>query len=232
MYSYSMKHNESNGWNNTDGSNDNRSWNCGTEGETDDPDILALRRKLAQNAITVLLTSRGTPMFLAGDEFLNTQYGNNNAYCQDNEVSWLDWDFLVKNKRHFAYTKYMIQFRKDHDVVRKYAGNCSFGLPEIQILKPDGRTHVLCVVYAGRNRDNTTDDIVCLAVNVFWEEQDCFLPELPVGMKWQVEADTSGWYLPENIPGPEGPLSIEGFQIRMAPRSTLVLTLRPVRIFG
>ena len=85
MYSYSRKHNEANGWYNVDGSDDNRSWNCGAEGETDDENILALRRKLAKNAVTVLMMSRGTPMFLAGDEFLNTQFGNNNAYCQDNE---------------------------------------------------------------------------------------------------------------------------------------------------
>lgn len=91
MYCYSEKHNEANGWGNTDGADDNRSWNCGVEGETDNEEILALRRRLAKNAVTVLMMSRGTPMFLAGDEFLNTQYGNNNAYCQDNEISWLDW---------------------------------------------------------------------------------------------------------------------------------------------
>lgn len=225
MYSYSRKHNEANGWYNVDGSDDNRSWNCGFEGETDDAEILALRRRLAKNAVTVLLMSRGIPMFLAGDEFLNTQYGNNNAYCQDNEVSWLNWDFLERNRAHFDYMKHMIKLRKEHDVVRKYSGGCSLGLPEMQVSGPDDRTKVLCVIYAGRNRDDSGDDIVCLAINTFWEEQACFLPELPLQLKWKFEADTSGWYLPDNIPGAGQKLSPEGNQFKMGPRSVAVLTV-------
>lgn len=96
LYSYNEKHNEENGWNNTDGADDNRSWNCGYEGKTDNPGIEALRKRMIKNACAVLLCSRGTPMFLAGDEFCNTQFGNNNAYCQDNEISWLDWSLLEK----------------------------------------------------------------------------------------------------------------------------------------
>ncbi len=225
MYSYSRKHNEANGWYNVDGSDDNRSWNCGFEGETDDAGILSLRRRLAKNAVTVLLMSRGTPMFLAGDEFLNTQYGNNNAYCQDNEVSWLNWDFLERNRAHFDYTKHMIKLRKEHDVVRKYSGGCSLGLPEMQVSGPDDRTKVLCVIYAGRNQDDSGDDIVCLAINTFWEEQACFLPELPLQLKWKFEADTSGWYLPDHIPGAGQRVSPEGNQFKMGPRSVAVLTV-------
>ncbi len=225
MYSYSKKHNEANGWYNVDGSDDNRSWNCGIEGETDDEGILALRRRLAKNAVTVLLMSRGTPMFLAGDEFLNTQYGNNNAYCQDNEVSWLNWDFLGRNKDHFVYTKHMIGLRKKHDVVRKFCGGCSLGFPEIQVLGPDGQTKVMCVVYAGRNHEDTGDDIVCLAVNVYWEEQTCLLPELPLQLKWKFEADTSGWYLPDGIPEEGKTVSPEGNRFNMEPRSAAVLTV-------
>ncbi|MCI8960496.1 MAG: glycogen debranching enzyme [Lachnospiraceae bacterium] len=224
MYSYSRKHNEDNGWCNVDGSDDNRSWNCGIEGETDDANVLALRRKLTRNAVTVLMMSRGTPMFLAGDEFLNTQFGNNNAYCQDNEVSWLDWSFLEKNREHFEYVKYIIRFRKNHDVVRKFSGSCSIGFPEIQVLSPDGRTRALGVVYAGRTPDDTDDDIVCLVINPYWENQDCFLPVLPHQLKWQVEADTSGQYLPGTVPGKEGPVRLEGSQIAVGPRSVLVLT--------
>lgn len=224
MYSYSQKHNEANGWYNMDGSDDNRSWNCGAEGETDDEQVLNLRRKLAKNAVTVLLMSRGTPMFLAGDEFLNTQYGNNNAYCQDNEVSWLNWNFLEKNQAHFNYMKRMIRLRKTHAVVRKFSGYCSLGLPEIMNLQPDGRTKVLTVIYAGRNKDDTKDDVVCLAINTFWEEQTCFLPEGLHSQKLKVEADTSGRYLPENIPGSE-PVFVDGTQIAMEPRSVLVLSL-------
>lgn len=228
MYSYSRKHNEANGWCNVDGSDDNRSWNCGIEGDTDDANVLALRRKLAKNAVTVLMLSRGTPMFLAGDEFLNTQFGNNNAYCQDNEVSWLDWSFLEKNRQHFDYVKFIIQFRKAHDVVRKFAGSCSIGFPEIQILAPDARTKALGVVYAGRNQDDTDDDIVGLVVNPYWESQECFLPVLPHQLKWQVEADTSGQYLPGNMPVTSVPVRLEGNQVTVGPRSVLVMTVGSV----
>ncbi len=225
MYSYSKKHNEANGWYNVDGSDDNRSWNCGIEGETDDVEILTLRKRLAKNAVTVLLMSRGTPMFLAGDEFLNTQYGNNNAYCQDNEVSWLNWDFLEKNREHFDYMKHMIKLRKEHDVVRKYSGGCSLGLPEIQVSGPNDRTKILRVIYAGRNHDDTGDDIVCLAINTYWEEQICFLPDLPLQVKWKFEADTSGRYLADCVPKAGQKVSPEGNQFKMGPRSAAVLTV-------
>ena len=223
MYSYNEKHNEANGWNNTDGSNDNRSWNCGAEGETDSEEVLSLRRKLAKNAVTVLMMSRGTPMFPAGDEFLNTQYGNNNAYCQDNEISWLDWSMLEKNRDHFEYTKHMIRLRKEHDVIRRFSGTCSLGWPEMRSEGPDESANVLRVIYAGRNRENTGDDLVLLAVNVYWEEQEFPVPGLPYGMGWQVKADTSGWYLRKSIPAGEKVRVLED-RMRIAPRSVLVLT--------
>lgn len=224
MYCYNEKHNEANGWGNTDGANDNRSWNCGVEGETDNEEILALRRRLAKNAVTVLMLSRGTPMFLAGDEFLNTQFGNNNAYCQDNEISWLDWGLLDQNRDHFEYMKNVIRIRKEHDVVRKYSKRCSLGFPEVQVMEPDEETKVLRVIYAGRNHEDTGDDIVCLAVNVFWEWQEFPLPKLPSYMRWQVEADTYGNYLPAGIPQGRTtePVDHRAF---MAPRSALVLTV-------
>lgn len=114
-----MKHNEANAWNNTDGANDNRSWNCGIEGDTDNPEVLKLRYKMIKNAAAVLMCSRGTPMFFAGDEFCNTQFGNNNAYCQDNEISWLNWNLKEKNNDIFEFFKFMIKFRKKHDIIRK-----------------------------------------------------------------------------------------------------------------
>lgn len=104
LYSYNVKHNESNGWNNTDGSNDNHSWNCGAEGETEDKAVNTLRRRMIRNACAVLMCSRGIPMFLAGDEFGNTQFGNNNPYCHDDEVSWLDWGLLEKNQDIFRFS--------------------------------------------------------------------------------------------------------------------------------
>lgn len=224
MYSYNMKHNESNGWGNTDGCDDNRSWNCGAEGETDNEEILRLRRRLAKNAVTVLMLSRGTPMFLAGDEFLNTQYGNNNAYCQDNEISWLNWEDLKKNREHFEYTKNVIRIRREHDVIRRFSGNCSLGLPQIQVTEPDGRTKVLQILYAGRNPDDSADDLVCLAVNVYWEEQKFRIPRLPGHMVWHIEADSFGNYLPKGIPTAESRKQLEGGEISIGPRSVLVLT--------
>ena len=223
MYSYNTKHNEANGWNNTDGGDDNRSWNCGVEGDTEDEGILSLRQKLAKNAMTVLLMSRGTPMFLAGDEFLNTQFGNNNAYCQDNEISWLDWDDLKKNREHFEYVKHLIRIRQTHDVIRRFSGNCSMRYPEIQVMEPDSSTRVLRVMYAGRNSKNTGDDLVLLAINVFWEPQEFYLPDLPHPMEWFLEADSAKTVLPGGIPTDKGAVLIENCHVRMEPRSAMVL---------
>lgn len=226
MYSYNSKHNEANGWNNTDGSNDNRSWNCGIEGETDDGEVISLRKRLVKNAAAVLMMSRGTPMFFAGDEFCNTQFGNNNAYCQDNEVSWLDWDRLYQYEDVFQFFKYMIQFRKQHDIVRKFSGSCSLGLPEIQVTQPSDNCRVLRVIYAGRNRENTGDDIICLAVNVFWEEQEFMLPTMQPGLNWHVMADTGMRYIEDTIPEPgKEPLVLDG-RVQMMPRSVCVFKVR------
>ena len=112
LYSYNNKHNEANGWDNTDGANDNRSWNCGMEGDTNDPEVLKLRYRMIRNACAILMCSRGTPMFFSGDEFGNTKFGNNNSYCQDNEISWIDWSLLKKNKELFEFFKFMIAYRK------------------------------------------------------------------------------------------------------------------------
>lgn len=235
LYSYNMKHNEANGWDNTDGSDDNRSWNCGVEGETEDKEILALRRRMIKNAAAVLMLSRGTPMFLAGDEFGNTQYGNNNAYCQDNETSWLNWGMLEKNRDIYDFFKYMIQFRKKHVIVRKFSGRCSLGFPEIQVMEPEENLKVLRIVYAGRNAQdgiNDKDDIVCLAINVFWEEQEFLLPGLVPGMEWFVAADTGLKYLADGIPRSEEDMpEVACGRMRMLPRSLCVFVVKEVREF-
>ena len=226
LYSYNEKHNEANGWGNTDGCDDNRSWNCGAEGDTADEGILTLRRRLAMNAFAVLMCSRGTPMFFSGDEFLNSQFGNNNAYCQDNEISWLDWKDLEKNKAHFEFCKYMAAFRKAHPVLRKFAGNSWCGFPEIQVLGADAETKVLRVIYAGRvevdDRGNGHDDIVCLAVNVFWEDQEFWLPNLQGGKVWYVASDTSGRYLPHYIPGQQGMNRLPENKVTVGARSVCI----------
>lgn len=223
MYSYNTKHNEQNGWNNTDGTDDNRSWNCGVEGDTDNPEILELRKRLVKNACAVLMCSRGTPMFLAGDEFCNTQYGNNNAYCQDNEISWLDWTFLEKNKETFEFFKYMIQLRKEHTVIRRPCGYCSLGYPEMKIYEPENNSYVLRIVFAGRLEDNSGDDIVLLAVNPYWEEQEVTLLHLPSPLRWKIAVDTGGQYLQTTIPKNKEQLPlIESERLKMIPRSVMV----------
>lgn len=198
MYSYNEKHNEANGWNNTDGANDNNSWNCGVEGETEDAEVNALRKKLCRNAFAALMLSRGTPMFFAGDEFLNTQGGNNNAYCQDNEISWIDWSRLKKHEDMFAFAKAMIDFRKRHPVIRKNLNPCSLGFPMVSLhsLKPwdeelteDNR--LLGVMYAGRDDKGGKDDIVFVALNVYWEAQTLELPDLLGKWRWKQVIDTS-----------------------------------------
>ncbi len=204
LYSYNYKHNEANGWNNTDGTNDNRSWNCGVEGDTDDENILNLRKRLAMNAFAVLMCSRGTPMFYAGDEFLNTQFGNNNAYCQDNEISWLNWKDKEKNGAHFAFCKYMIAFRKKHPILRENTGASACGFPEIQVHGVCDATKVLRIIYAGSSKMKYKDDIVCLAVNTYWEQQEFYLPELPDNREWYVAVDTGREYLPDAVPDKKG----------------------------
>lgn len=197
LYSYNQKHNEANGWGNTDGADDNNSWNCGVEGETDDSAILALRKRLMKNACAVLLCSRGTPMFLSGDEFADTRYGNNNPYCQDNLISWLDWSLLKKNKDLFDFFQYMIQFRKDHPVIRKDLEPSYLGVPAMSThgLTPDetnfsGDSHVVCVRFAGYNEATQKEDLVYLAVNSGWFPVTLTLPELPEHYKWKVAVNT------------------------------------------
>ena len=197
LYSYNQKHNEANGWGNTDGADDNNSWNCGVEGETDDPAILALRKRLMKNACAILLCSRGTPMFLSGDEFADTRYGNNNPYCQDNLISWLDWSLLKKNKDLFEFFQYMIRFRKDHPVIRKDLKPSYLGVPAMSThgLTPDetnfsGDSHVVCVRFAGYNETTQKEDLVYLAVNSGWFPVTLTLPELPEHYKWKVAVNT------------------------------------------
>ena len=144
------------------------------------------------------------------------------------EISWLDWSFLEKNWDHFSYTKHMIAFRKAHDVIRKPSGVCSLGLPNIKVIPPDGSTHVLVVLYSGRNRTDTADDLVCLAVNVYWEPQAFLLPMVSKSLKWKVEADTAGTYLKDHMPSShEPPCLISSPQITLESRSVLVFTAAP-----
>ena len=229
LYSYNQKHNEANGWDNTDGSDDNRSWNCGIEGETSDPMILELRRRMIRNAFAVLLFSRGTPMFLSGDEFCDTRNGNNNPYCLDNETSWLDWSLLEKNHDIFEFAKYMIAFRKKHPSIRKDLPIAKCGFPSISqhgtCPWDDNFTtesKVVCTMYAGYNEATMTDDIVYMAVNPYWESMKISLPPLPKGMKWKLAVDTADYT--------KGKFIYEDAKMRMVGKDFL-LGSRSVAIF-
>ena len=199
LYAYNDKHNEANGWNNTDGANDNRSWNCGAEGETEDPEVLSLRRRMIRNACAVLMCSRGTPMFLAGDEFGNTKFGNNNSYCQDNITSWLDWRMLEKNKDLFEFFKFMIAFRKKHPVIHKQLPTSVCGMDPIHThnlnaeetdIPRDART--FCVSFAGYDKEKGKDDLIYVAVNTFWEDVTITLPNLHRRGAWHLSVNTYG----------------------------------------
>jgi len=144
LVSYDEKHNEANGEGNRDGTDDNRSWNCGVEGETDDAEVNTLRDRQSRNILATLLLSQGTPMVLAGDELRNTQSGNNNAYCQDNELSWLDWDVDDRAGVLLAFTKRLLRLRAQHPVFRRSAfltgeERQGSGAPDVWWFRPDGR---------------------------------------------------------------------------------------------
>ncbi len=201
LYSYNEKHNEKNGWNNTDGDNNGHSWNCGAEGETDDPNVNGLRRRLIKNAFAALLCSRGPAMFFAGDEFCNTQFGNNNAYCQDNIISWLDWGRLEEFKEIHDFVCHMIQFRKEHPILRKMTKPSSCQFPEISVhngtpfnASTDYKTKLIGIMYAGRNEEDTEDDIVFYCMNAYWEPLVMQLPVLPNGKHWHVDTNTNAEY--------------------------------------
>lgn len=201
LYSYNEKHNEKNGWNNTDGDNNGHSWNCGAEGETDDPNVNGLRRRLIKNAFAALLCSRGPAMFFAGDEFCNTQFGNNNAYCQDNIISWLDWSRLEEFKEIHDFVRHMIQFRKEHPILRKMTKPSSCQFPEISVhngtpfnASTDYKTKLIGIMYAGRNEEDTEDDIVFYCMNAYWDPLVMQLPVLPNGKHWHVDTNTNAEY--------------------------------------
>lgn len=201
LYSYNEKHNKRNGWNNTDGDNNGHSWNCGADGETDDPNVNGLRRRLIKNAFAALLCSRGPAMFFAGDEFCNTQFGNNNAYCQDNIISWLDWGRLEEFKEIHDFVRHMIQFRKEHPILRKMTKPSSCQFPEISVhngtpfnASTDYKTKLIGIMYAGRNEEDTEDDIVFYCMNAYWEPLVMQLPVLPNGKHWHVDTNTNAEY--------------------------------------
>ena len=202
LVSYNEKHNIANGEDGRDGCDDNISWNCGAEGSTEDDEINQLRARQMKNALIILLTSRGVPMLLSGDEFANTQFGNNNAYCQDNEISWLDWGFLEKNRTHYDFVRKLIAFRKAHPVIR----NTHFDMDRNGTDYPELSFHsfvpwqynnmepslTLAYMYAEDHKKYKTkgDAFIYVALNAHWEGHSFGLPVIPEGFKWHIAANT------------------------------------------
>ena len=151
---------------------------------------------MMRNAFALLMCSRGIPMFLAGDEFCNTQFGNNNAYCQDNITSWLDWNLLEENQDMFRFFQYMIRFRKEHRILRTNIsdGACGFLDTSFHGVTPwhnqfAGHERYVGVMFAGQEK-GCTPQIIYVASNAYWEELDVRLPHLPADMRWELAVDT------------------------------------------
>ncbi len=232
LVSYDYKHNLANGEESRDGDNHNLSWNCGHEGETDDLEILALRNKQVRNFAVLLLFSRGVPMILAGDEFGRSQSGNNNAYCQDNEISWLNWDLQNSNRSLHRFFKLLIEFRKMNSLIRydSFINRDGQG-PHLnwhgcEIDKPDWSdySHTLAMQLTGKNPDGSRADVYLIA-NAYWEPLRFKIPKPPVG-QWQRFIDTS-------IPGDGSITEIEQQQLlpeldsyHVAARSVVVLSIK------
>src|SRR5262249_37330843 len=180
LVSHDRKHNLANGENNRDGMDENFSWNCGAEGDTTDPDILRLRRRQAKNLLATLFLSQGVPMLLAGDEFLRTQGGNNNAWCQDNEISWLDWILAKKNVDHLRFVRELIALRQRHPALgrRRFLegrGRRNDLLPDIrwhgvELARPDfsSQSRSVALVLDGRRTGREPDQDIYVAFNA-WE---------------------------------------------------------------
>ena len=197
LYSYNEKHNLANGWNNNDGANENHTWNCGCEGETSDPQINELRHRLMKNAAAVLLISMGVPMILAGDEFGNTQFGNNNPYCQDNKTSWLDWNRMEEFADVHEFFRGMIWFRRKHPVLMRESIGEIPGYPLLSVhgvnawhFDRSADSRVVGVMFAGM-LEGGVEDFVYIGINTHWEAHSVWLPQLPPDKQWKMVANTS-----------------------------------------
>lgn len=205
MVSYDRKHNEANGENNQDGCDYNYSWNCGVEGPTRKKKVVQMRRKLLRNAFLLTFLSQGTPLLLAGDEFGNSGSGNNNAYCQDNEISWLNWSQAKTNKDILEFVKGVIRLRKDHPIFHmaqepRNMDYKSLGMPDVSYhgVKAwcpefENFRRQLGILYCGpyaKKADGSTEDYFFVAYNMHWEPHDFSLPNLPKGMRWFIAVNT------------------------------------------
>ncbi len=213
LVAYEHKRNEINNEGNRDGTNDNRSWNCGVEGETDDPDIIALRLRQQRNFLTTLLLSEGTPMLLGGDELGRTQNGNNNAWCQDNAISWYDWSATPTSSMLYAFTKRLIALRRGHPVFRRESfltgsERRGSGLPDAWWFRPDGRKMVsvdwqsgepalalflngLELADPGARGQQVIDDSFLVLFNATGQDRAFMLPRRRFAVEWALEISTA-----------------------------------------
>ncbi len=217
LVSYNHKHNEANGEGNRDGNDANWSWNCGVEGPTSDPLVNRLRHQQVRNLMATLLVSQGVPMILAGDEFLRTQGGNNNAWCQDNRTSWVDWSLSRENAAFLRFVRLMIAFRRSHPVLRRktfFTGGTG-GPPEIlwhgaEPSRPDFSPSSHCIAFAldGRGCDQPghRDADIYVAMNAGAEPVDFRIPASPTGRAWHRVVDTSLDPPDDFMEVPSGPL--------------------------
>src|SRR5262245_18938669 len=239
LVSYNHKHNQANGEGNRDGMNANYSWNCGVEGPTDDPRVLGLRRRQAKNLMATLLLSQGVPMILAGDEFLRTQQGNNNAWCQDNEVSWVNWRLAEDNAEHVRFVREMIALRKRHPALRRrqfFHGREPYSRlgPDIawhgvEPGRPDfsGTSRSIALTLDGQQTGREPDQDFYMAFNAWVEPLTFWVPPAPGGRPWRRAVDTA-LPSPEDIsPDETGPRVHSGRGYSVAPYSLLLLISEP-----
>jgi glycogen operon protein len=225
LVSYNRKHNRANGEDDRDGMAENFSWNCGVEGPTDDPGVLGLRRRQARNLFATLMLSQGVPMILAGDELLRTQRGNNNAWCQDNEVSWVDWVLAQRNADFLRFAREMIALRKRHPALRRRTflqpGDVVWHGPEPY--KPDFSGRALAMVLDGLRTGREPDADLYAAFNAGREARTFTIPPAPQGRAWRRVVDTA-LAAPLDIVGPgEGPVVPEWSGYTLAAFSLVVL---------
>lgn len=205
MVCYDRKHNEANGEDNRDGNDFNGSWNCGEEGPSKRKKVQALRSKQIRNAITILLMSQSTPLIFMGDEFGNSQRGNNNPYCQDNSVTWLDWNDLKKNESIYAFWQKMIAFRREHPILHpakqsRIMDYLSCGYPDLSFHgenawrpRTESYNRHIGIMYCGKyahNLNGEEDAFLYFAMNMYWEKRSLAMPKLPAGMKWKLVLST------------------------------------------
>ena len=234
LVSYDGKHNEANGEANRDGTDDNRSWNCGAEGPTDDPDVMELRARQRRAMLATLLLSFGVPLLLGGDEFGRTQHGNNNAYCQDNPVTWFDWADVDADLQ--VFTKQLIALRRAHPVFRRRRFLAGAEASELRWYTPSGVTMTdenwsdpngrsLCLYLDGNDDPDRAadgallvDDDFLVMVNAWWEQLDFVIPPTRPGQSWHREVDT---FEPARVSPPQSPTA--GATVTVGPRSVMVL---------